>query len=86
MGTKRRCGCGALAFEMVDDKFVCKACKPNPEKMERPKPWPAPPEEMPMEIVNTGPGACVCETPKKKKWWEKLMNYVSKGGPPDKCC
>ena len=86
--------CGKLAQIIVEGKAYCLVCVPKPtmpvvieetfvnevliEKVERPKPWPDPPEdtvlaedEQPIEYFKSL-GKCI---EKKKPWWKRLFGF-----------
>lgn len=80
--------CGKLAHTVIDGKTYCMDCIPKPtmpvvmeetlvnevliEKVERPKPWPAPPEY----IQSTEYFKPVFEhIEKKKPWWKRWFGF-----------
>jgi len=68
--------CGALAHVSIKGKAYCLDCAPNPEKMERPKPWPKPPvdkkQPLEMEIVKIT-GTSLSDFIEKRPWWKRLL-------------
>jgi len=78
--------CGKLAHTVIDGKAYCMDCIPKPtmpvvveetfvnevliEKVERPKPWPDPPEDTeyskPLE-------ECI----EKKPWWKRFLEFLN---------
>lgn len=65
--------CGALAHCVIDKKTYCLDCAPNPEKVERPAPWPEEPEVVKeMEIVKIT-NTTLKDYIEKKPWWKRLL-------------
>jgi hypothetical protein len=61
----KKCKCGRKAHVCINGQFYCLECKPNPEKMKRPKEWPDPVEVYDVEFRKIEP-----EPEPEKKWWQ----------------
>ncbi len=92
MANRNKCSCGRLAHIYVNGEYFCKSCTPTKqtaakqvETMNDIHVKMKPKKIIPVEIRKLDP-ECTCEMPKKKGLWARLLEWIAKGGPPDKCC